>query len=181
MWDRSHLYNNSFDVLGLLLVHSAQGETNREVEVCSRLPDCATQLDLMSKTRQELDSRKSGNWRIQMNACNSLTSSQYEVHEMTKNGNHVNICWILLGKIRENTSTELILGGFWPFEKHCALVHTSPIRWAGSNFQRAFSVCSLQSNWRALSWGLCFGYLTNFLTKSAKLTIHLLVFCLLYC
>ena len=70
MWDRSHLYNNSFDVLGLLYgVHSAvyssvQGETNREVEVCSRLPDCTTQLGLIAKTRQKLDSQNS--WKLSL-------------------------------------------------------------------------------------------------------------------
>ena len=50
------------------------------------------------------------------NAYNSLTNFEYEVNELTGNGNYVNLLLKLAGKKnREITSSQLIFGGFEPF------------------------------------------------------------------
>ena len=43
------------------------------------------------------------------NAQNSLTNFEYQVNEMTGNGNYVTMLKFLLGKIREITSLNLLL------------------------------------------------------------------------
>ena len=47
-------------------------------------------------------------------ACNSLTDFESEVHAMTGNGNQVNLL-----KLREMTSSDLIIGGFSNLELLC--------------------------------------------------------------
>ena len=47
-------------------------------------------------------------------ACISLTNFEYEVHEMTGNGNQANLL-----KLADGKNCDLIFGGFYPFGNHC--------------------------------------------------------------
>ena len=54
------------------------------------------------------------------NAYNSLTNFEFEVNELTGNGNYVNLLKLAGKKNREITSSQLFFGGFEPFETTAA-------------------------------------------------------------
>ena len=73
----------------------------------------ATQWDQIAKIRQKLDKQKLVKLIDVSNAHSNLTNFEYDVNELTGNGNYVNVL-NFDGKICEISSGELIFGGFYP-------------------------------------------------------------------